>query len=382
MVLFAGENKAELVRAFEIRTRAALESFVAPCSTPKVFTIPLDEETSRAEFEEFSSDEAVLPEEYYLYVLLKLLFTEVFQQAPEDEADVLFLPMYVPIYSTTGIDLGAVLSRSGVLASNKPKLCVFTWESYPRPPYTRANPFDLLGLGFTDYDNDFYNLSHTWLDDSWYLAVLESTIDCHPNDFGLSLLPTPHPSPLSVSPNTGPDPLLWENDRELLYSLCGRLSYGLVPDNHIRGASNLPIWEALASSQNDDTFIGSRQAAEERWETDAAYRQVTRRSTFTLCPAGLARWTFRVFEAIHDGSVPVILSDYYQLPFERHVPWNDFSLRLPEACLPKIDSILRAIPPRRVQALRRNLQAWRHHFQIAGLAANVCRELNSRLLSP
>src|SRR5690606_25843152 len=110
-------------------------------------------------------------------------------------------------------------------------------------------------------------------------------------------------------------------------------------------------------------------------------RDFSRRSTFTLCPAGWARWSFRLSEAIADGSIPVILSDYYQLPFEPWVQWSEFSLRLPEASLPQIDEILRAIPAAKVASLQRGLKKWQQEFSIQGYARNVCRAA-ARVLLP
>jgi hypothetical protein len=362
-----GEKKIQLVQQFEARVRQELKGFCAPCKTPKVFMIPVDEATSRAELQAFGETPNMLPEEYYLYVLVKVLCEDVFEQASESAADMLFLPMHLPVYSMCGFDLGPSLRASEVLDSPKPKLGVVAWDTYPRAPFVRANPFCPIGQGVLGL-SPFYKGCAEWVDESWHLAVTESTIDRHPNDFGLATWPAPFQSQLSAGIG------------KFLYSFCGVLHYSSMPETHIRGDRFQPLWQALAANPAPDTFVGGLAEAKERFGEAVGYRDFTQNSTFTLCPAGWARWSFRLFESIHDGSIPVILSDYYQLPFDGAVHWSDFSLRLPEASLSDIDTILRALTPAKVAELQRGLERWRPQFDIRGLAANVCREVQRRIL--
>jgi len=366
------EKKIELVREFEEQVRHELKDFAPPCRTPKVFTIPMDDDTSGGELLVFSVMINMLPEEYYMYVLIKVLFTEVLEQASTDEtAELLFLPMHVPVYSVMEVDLGASLRESGVLDSPKPKLCVFSWDTYPRPPFRRANPFSPIGRQLEE-QGVFLRGCRDWMDDSWYLAVTESTIDRHPNDFGLAMFPRPHHSRLDKG-----------FDKPWLYSFCGVLNYEfddeMMPIPHIRGDRFEKTWNALATAGRDDVFVGELAHAQAAFGPEVSYRDFTSNSIFTLCPAGWARWSFRLYEAIQDGSIPVILSDYHLLPFDRHVPWSDLSLRLPEAGLHNIDEILRSLPAVRVAHLQRSLDSWRDEFSIKGLASNICREVSHRL---
>jgi hypothetical protein len=352
------------VAAFEERVRRELKDFSPPCRVPTVFTVPIDEETRSAELHQFKQTSNMLPEEYYVYSLIKILLSEVFEQVDEDKADIIFLPMHVPVYSICGIDLGRSLRASGVLDSQKPKFMVYAWDTYLRPPFVRANPFCALGRELLDI-SDFYSGCRDWLDDTWFVGVTESTIDRHPNDFGLATIPAVFETGFE-----GGFP------KRLLYSFCGMLNYGSVlPDSHIRGNGSAEVWHAMAASDHDDVFVGELADARETFGPQADYRDFTQNSVFTLCPAGWARWSFRLYEAIADGSIPVILSDYYALPFEGEVNWSDFSLRLPESSLPEIDAILRALTPARVELLRSGLERWKGAFSLSGLAANICRDV-------
>lgn len=52
-------------------------------------------------------------------------------------------------------------------------------------------------------------------------------------------------------------------------------------------------------------------------------------SHFCLVPRGRGWWTVRLFEAIHAGCIPVLLSDEVELPFQDIVSWETFSVKWP-----------------------------------------------------
>lgn len=55
-------------------------------------------------------------------------------------------------------------------------------------------------------------------------------------------------------------------------------------------------------------------------------------SRFSLLPRGNG-WalSYRHIEAMNVGSIPVIISDDYQLPFSEHIDWSSCSVRIPES---------------------------------------------------
>jgi len=50
---------------------------------------------------------------------------------------------------------------------------------------------------------------------------------------------------------------------------------------------------------------------------------------FCLVPRGRGWWTVRLFEAIHAGCIPVLLSDEVELPFSDFLSWDTFSVKWP-----------------------------------------------------
>jgi hypothetical protein len=202
----------------------------------------------------------------------------------------------------------------------------------------RANRYCVVRAGLIGH-GDWIAKQASWFDDRFVLVTPESTLDLHPNDIGV--LPVVLPGP------EGPPP----DERPLLYSFCGVLCYNTLAPDHVRGEDNEPLWEALRASPRSDVFVGTIEDARERFGSATTFRDLPAMSRYTLCPAGWARWSFRLVEAVAARSVPVILSDYYVRPHAPRVPWDRFSLHLPERALGRVDGILRSLTPRRSAAL-------------------------------
>jgi hypothetical protein len=64
---------------------------------------------------------------------------------------------------------------------------------------------------------------------------------------------------------------------------------------------------------------------------------------FALCPRGYGRTSFRLFEAMDLGAVPVYIYDEPWTPFSNELDWNEFCIMCPEAELPGLYDRLRLI---------------------------------------
>lgn len=108
----------------------------------------------------------------------------------------------------------------------------------------------------------------------------------------------------------------------------------------------------------DLTFIGNinnhpirKQLIEDTgcWKMDGLlpqdYYKVLAQSDFTLCPRGYGVTSFRIYEALHCGAIPVIVSDVMWLPMRRDVDWG-------RLCI--------AIQPDQIGGIR---EMMRHHRQ-------------------
>ena len=88
--------------------------------------------------------------------------------------------------------------------------------------------------------------------------------------------------------------------------------------------------------------------------THKEYVHGFQRSTFALCPLGMASWSPRTIESLIYGSIPVIISDHIVLPFHQELDWTHFSIQVLEkdATTPhKLEEILNNISPERIAQL-------------------------------
>lgn len=87
-------------------------------------------------------------------------------------------------------------------------------------------------------------------------------------------------------------------------------------------------------------------------------------SKFCLCPSGYEVASPRIVEAIYAECVPVIISEYYVLPFSDVLTWKSFSVQLDVSDIPRLKEILSAIPENKYRKLREGVRAVRRHFTL------------------
>ncbi len=115
---------------------------------------------------------------------------------------------------------------------------------------------------------------------------------------------------------------------------------------------------ALVEDTSSLSFFGPDSAQIE--EQKRHYAEVVQRSKFVLCPRGSGLSSFRLFETMAAGRVPVIISDDWVSP---HGPnWTNCSVRLPERRVQEVPAILEAIEDRYVAMCAEARRAWEEWF--------------------
>lgn len=92
------------------------------------------------------------------------------------------------------------------------------------------------------------------------------------------------------------------------------------------------------------------------------YTELMGQSRFCLCPSGYEVASPRVVESIHAGCVPVIVSDYYVLPFSEVLDWTRFSVHIPTGKIPDIKEILKGISMEEYLEKQKRVMEVQRHF--------------------
>lgn len=113
--------------------------------------------------------------------------------------------------------------------------------------------------------------------------------------------------------------------------------------------------------------------------TDEAWRNMTSmmsQSIFCLAPRGYAPTSFRLYEAMALGSIPVYISDEFITPFDDELDWSEFCVFCRPEEIEQLPQLLKDIPKHwRQNALARLQKLYTSHFSLHG----TCQQIAHRL---
>lgn len=138
-----------------------------------------------------------------------------------------------------------------------------------------------------------------------------------------------------------------------LFSFVGRVANDAV----VRGA--------LMRLQHPRGYL--EDASSGQSDQDARYAELLAASKFVLCPRGIGPSSWRLFETMRCGRVPVIVSDEWKPP--PGVAWDDISVRVRERDVASIPGLLERLEPRAAGMGEAARAAWRAHFSLEGAFA-------------
>ena len=279
-------------------------------------------------------------------------FFKKYETTNPDEADYFFVPLFITGLQWSNIDPEYLIREKCIHVERGNHILVSTGDVGQRAESRHemtheANP------------QRAYDKKYKWLDGRFRLIVLESTESLFSQD--IAILPyqikTEEAQPTK---------------RDIFASFVGGLKHLHLPPEHIRGGRLLELKEKAS----DRMVILSPEEAVKRFEGLKTYGEHMRRSTLTLCPAGYGRWSFRIVEAILNGSIPVILSDDYVLPMADKINWKDISIVVPEKDLMKTEEILLGIPQDKIQRMLEEVGRAKSFFQRDFILSYIAERLS------
>ncbi|KAL4369056.1 hypothetical protein GQ457_05G008200 [Hibiscus cannabinus] len=129
------------------------------------------------------------------------------------------------------------------------------------------------------------------------------------------------------------------------------------------GHRNSKIRVILARVWENDTELDISNNRISRATGHLVYQKRFYRTKFCICPGGSQVNSARITDSIHYGCVPVILSNYYDLPFNDILNWQKFAVVLRENDVYNLKQILKNISQEEFVTLHKNLVTVQKHFQ-------------------
>jgi hypothetical protein len=113
-------------------------------------------------------------------------------------------------------------------------------------------------------------------------------------------------------------------------------------------------------SHNKFRFETTNSWLNHQTEEKQSYVDLMLDAKFSLCPAGWAPVSYRIYESMALGRCPVIIADQFVPPAGPH--WNGFALMLPEKKLTTLYSLLETHEDQSRQLGQNALNAWNQYF--------------------
>jgi len=172
------------------------------------------------------------------------------------------------------------------------------------------------------------------------------------------------PIPLICSPI--PKELISSKEKTIFASFVGsRNTHPIRMDmcNHLRGKEGYKItagnWSTTVPIENFKRFV-----------------DITCSSKFALAPRGYGKSSFRLYEILQLGTVPVYISDVHYLPWMDELDWNDFCVPINEDEIEYIDTILKSISDVEYNRLLENgRKVYEEYFSLEGIFKNIVKRL-------
>ena len=146
----------------------------------------------------------------------------------------------------------------------------------------------------------------------------------------------------------------YKTDRDYLYSFIGSKTHAIrnkiiranhPPNTFVKDTTGLNAWE---------------MASDKKLEYEKEFHHVMKESFFVLCPRGIGPCSYRLFETMQLGRVPVIISDQWvEIP---DIEWNKISIRVEEGMVQQLPEILNERKKDAIEMGKNARKCWENFF--------------------
>jgi hypothetical protein len=149
------------------------------------------------------------------------------------------------------------------------------------------------------------------------------------------------------------------------------------------GSMTHPIRQELLSAVHDKPGV-LIQAFE--WQETVSdkkadlFKYITQRSIFSLCPRGYGATSYRMYESIQLGAIPVYVSDKHLLPWSDEINWEEFCVIIKPKDIEKVLELTLGITNNKVKIMQKNLEnIWNNYFSIEASCKHIAKRIKNSL---
>lgn len=108
----------------------------------------------------------------------------------------------------------------------------------------------------------------------------------------------------------------------------------------------------------------------------ATFKNVASHSIFSLCPRGYGSTSYRLYESIQLGSIPVYVSDRHLLPWNDEIDWKEFSVIVSPQEIDSLHSRLTSMSGKEVRGMQEKLDGlWEKHFSVEASCNHIAKRV-------
>jgi len=105
---------------------------------------------------------------------------------------------------------------------------------------------------------------------------------------------------------------------------------------------------------------------------------ITKRSLFSLCPKGYGKQSFRLYEVLQLGSVPVFVYTDRWFPFEKFIDWNKFCVLIHESEIHSLKNKLLSYNKNQIKEMQaEGKKIYNEYFTMEGMSKNILKYLQN-----
>jgi hypothetical protein len=164
--------------------------------------------------------------------------------------------------------------------------------------------------------------------------------------------------------------------KDIFCSFVGSVTQPLPGWGKISHDLRFKLLEVLKNNSKY-TLKPKHWSPEIKQDEQETFLQITGRSKFTLCPRGYGATSFRLYEAMQLGSIPVYI--YYKqpfLPFSDKLDWNKIAILVEQDNIENIDHILTNINNTQYNIMRNYInKIYPDYFTLEGMCQNILNTL-------